>query len=69
MIDSPAEIVRSYRMAADPKKQIKVLAELNACSVKEIRQVLGGVPLDTPEVLSWIEGYIQEGMESLHGGA
>ena len=40
MIDSPAEIVRSYRMAADPKKQIKVLAELNACSVKEIRQVL-----------------------------
>lgn len=36
---------------------------------EEIRQVLGGVPLDTPEVLSWIEGYIQEGMESLHGGA
>lgn len=35
MIDSPAEIVRSYRMAADPKKQIKVLAELNACSVAE----------------------------------
>ena len=42
MIDSPAEIVRSYRMAADPKKQIKVLAELNACTVKEIRQVLVG---------------------------
>ncbi len=42
MIDSPAEIVRSYRMAADPKKQIKVLAELNACSMKEIRQVLVG---------------------------
>jgi len=36
---------------------------------EEIRTVLGGVPLDTPEVLSWIEGYIQEGMESLHGGA
>lgn len=42
MIWSTEEIVRSYRMAADPKKQIKVLAELNACSVKEIRQVLGG---------------------------
>ena len=42
MIDSPAEIVRSYQMAADPKKQIKVLAELNACSVKEIRRVLVG---------------------------
>lgn len=42
MIWSTEEIVRSYRMAADPKKQIKVLAELNACSVKEIRQVLVG---------------------------
>lgn len=42
MIYSTEEIVRSYRMAADPKKQIKVLAELNACSVKEIRQVLVG---------------------------
>lgn len=42
MIWSTEEIVRSYRMAADPKKQIKVLAELNACSVREIRQVLVG---------------------------
>ena len=42
MIWSAEEIVRSYRMAADPKKQIKVLAELNACSVKEIRQALVG---------------------------
>ena len=40
MIWSTEEIVRSYRMAADPKKQIKVLAELNACSVKEIRPPL-----------------------------
>ena len=52
MIDSPAEIVRSYRMAADPKKQIKVLAELNACSVKEIRRVLVGegvLPREEPK--------------------
>lgn len=42
MIWSTEEIVRSYRMAADPKKQIKVLAELNACSVKEIRKMLVG---------------------------
>ena len=50
MIWSTEEIVRSYRMAADPKKQIKVLAELNACSVKEIRQVLvgeGALPRET----------------------
>ena len=36
---------------------------------EEIRQVLDGVPLDTPEVVSWMEGYLKEGMDSLHGGA
>lgn len=36
---------------------------------EEIRQVLGACRSTRPEVLSWIEGYIQEGMESLHGGA
>lgn len=42
MIYSTEEIVRSYREAKDPKKQIRVLADLNACTVKEIRQVLVG---------------------------
>ncbi|MDY4519550.1 MAG: ATP-binding protein, partial [Candidatus Spyradocola sp.] len=36
---------------------------------EEIMQVLGGVPLDTPEVVSWMTDYLKEGMESLHGGA
>ncbi len=36
---------------------------------KEIMGVLDGVPLDTPEVVSWMGEYLKEGMEALHGGA
>ena len=37
---SAQEIVTSYKTAADPKKQIRILAELNACTVGEIETVL-----------------------------
>lgn len=37
---SAQEIVTSYKTAADPKKQIGILAELNACTVGEIEAVL-----------------------------
>ena len=37
---SAQEIVTSYKTAADPKKQIRILAELNACTVGEIEEVL-----------------------------
>lgn len=63
MIDSPAEIVRSYRMAADPKKQIKVLAELNACSVKEIRRVLVGegvLPRETTVTVEELRALLED---------
>ncbi len=32
----------------------------------ELKQVLGDVPLDTPEVLMWIEGYINEGLGEIN---
>lgn len=32
---------------------------------REIRTVLEGVPLDTPEVANWIQAYVQEGLDSL----
>lgn len=38
---TPGEIKRSYEQAANPKKQIKVLAELNDCTVGEIEKILG----------------------------
>lgn len=37
---SEEEIVRSYRQAANPKKQIGVLAELNLTNTSEIRKIL-----------------------------
>lgn len=33
---------------------------------KEIKQVLGDVPIDTPEVLSWINDFIKEGLGELN---
>ncbi len=32
---------------------------------RELRKILGGVPLDTPDVLEWIEGYIKEGLNGI----
>ena len=32
---------------------------------RELKNVLGGVPLDTPDVLEWIEGYIKEGLDGI----
>ena len=40
MIWTDEEIIRSYRTAANPKKQIGILAELNACDPSVIRAVL-----------------------------
>lgn len=37
---SESEIVSSYRTARDPKRQISILAELNAVTPREIREVL-----------------------------
>ncbi len=37
--------------------------ELNT---EELRQVLGDVPLDTYEVIKWIEDYLKEGYESIN---
>ncbi len=37
---------------------------------EEISAALGGdVPLDNPDVVQWMKGYLNEGFESLHGGA
>lgn len=33
---------------------------------RELKTVLGDVPLDTPEVLMWIDGYINEGLNELN---
>lgn len=35
---------------------------------KEIKEILGGVPLDTPEVRLWIREYLKENTDNLNGG-
>ncbi|MBQ3762807.1 MAG: sensor histidine kinase [Clostridia bacterium] len=37
-------------------------------STEEVRQMLEGVPLNTPEVLSWIRDYIQQNIDETQGG-
>ncbi|SMC55557.1 ATP-binding protein [Papillibacter cinnamivorans] len=36
---------------------------------RSMRELLGGVPLNTPEVLTWTREYIREKMNDLYGGA
>lgn len=45
------EIVRSYREAKEKKKQIEILAELNACTTADIKKILveGGVQFPGPK--------------------
>lgn len=34
----------------------------------EIKQILGEVPMETPEVAQWIDGYLKENINSIYGG-
>ena len=36
---------------------------------RELREVLGDVSLDTPDVLEWISDYLEENTQSINGGA
>lgn len=42
------EIIRRYKHAADRRKQIKILAELNACPKETIREILRNAGCDVP---------------------
>lgn len=35
---------------------------------REIKQILGGVPLDEPDIVSWMRDYIEENIKELYGG-
>ena len=36
---------------------------------RELREVLGDVSLDTPDVLLWIGDYLEENTKNIYGGA
>lgn len=40
-----------------------------ALDTRELREVLGDVSLDTPDVLEWIADYLEENTHNIHGGA
>lgn len=36
---------------------------------RELREILAGVPLDTPDVLEWIAQFLEENTQNIYGGA
>lgn len=36
---------------------------------REIKQILGDVPMDSPEITAWLREYIEENITNLYGGA
>lgn len=60
-------------IAANPKLDIAYRHEVSgrecALDTGELRQVLGDVPLDNPDVLQWIRQNLNEMENDLHGGA
>ena len=47
----------------------QVNAEQFIFDTREIREILGDVPLSQPQVRQWVHGYIREGIESLYENA
>ncbi len=37
-------------------------------STKEMKEILNGVPLNTPEVMVFVNEYIKENMQKIYGG-
>lgn len=69
MYMSEEEIKRSYRQAKDPKKQLRILADMNCCDVADIEAIINGKPpvkqRTSPKKLSKIELMIQALYEEL----
>ena len=65
---SDGEIVRSYKHAKKPHKQIKILADLNATSEDEIIKIIGEVEMAkkninwTPELDAQVDKWREEGV-------
>ena len=57
------EIRKSYRQAKDPKRQLGILADLNCCSVADIKAIVN--PAEQPKNLTDIEMMIQSFFEEM----
>ncbi|MBE6987981.1 MAG: hypothetical protein E7432_04290 [Ruminococcaceae bacterium] len=48
MLMTSFEIRQEYKLAKNPKAQIKILAELNCCHINDIKDVLRGIEVVKP---------------------
>lgn len=59
MVMTEREILQSYKTAKNQKKQISILADLNACSPEYIKAILKlpvkGEEIDVEKLMSWAE--------------
>ncbi|HHV79679.1 MAG TPA: ATP-binding protein [Firmicutes bacterium] len=59
-------------LACNPELELLYEHELNGKTFKldtrEIRRILGEVPVNAPGVLKWIKQYVESGLEELRGG-
>lgn len=59
MVMTEREILQSYKTAKNQKKQISILADLNACSPEYIKAILKlpvkGEEIDVDRLMSWAE--------------
>lgn len=62
---SHEEIKKNYRQAKNPKQQIRILADLNCCSVEEIKAIVNPTecsinPNRLPDVELMIQAFYEE---------
>lgn len=62
---SNEEIMKNYRQAKNPKQQIRILADLNCCSVEEINAIVNPTecsisPNRLPDVKLMIQAFYEE---------
>ena len=52
----------------DFRVAVKVGKAEGVLDTREVREILGDVPLDAPEIRAFLRDYIQENLVSIYGG-
>ena len=67
-IDSTIVTLVTMNTAIDFEYTLKVDGREFTLSTKQLKEILGGVPLDMPEVVMWIKDYLKEQTQIIRGG-
>ena len=57
-----------FQIMSEISKGTEVYAEF-VLDTRQMREILGGIPLDTPEVAGYIRDYLEENKKEVDGGA